>query len=173
MHVRGMGVVPVSQQTRTVTVAKSRMRAKGRREGGSFALVPHALLECANYASLSPRAVKLFLDLYGQYRGTNNGDFTLAWKVMQTKGWTSKDQLGKARRELLEKGFIVQTRQGWNNRCSLYGVTLHPIDECGGKLDIKPTTTALGWWKNGPPEKISRPVYSTDVSRVAGQRVTE
>lgn len=72
---------------------------------------------------------------------------------MQGKGWRSKDQLSKARRELLEKGFIVQTRQGWNNHCSLYGVTFQAIDDCGGKLDIPQTTTAYGWWKDGSPPK--------------------
>jgi hypothetical protein len=137
-------------------MARTRQKMKGRRDGGTFIMVPHALLDCANYASLSPRAVKLFLDLYGQFKGANNGDFTLAWKVMREKGWSSKDQLSKARRELLERGFIVQTRQGWNNRCSLYGVTFHPIDECGGKLDINPTSTAFGWWKEGFVKALSQ-----------------
>jgi len=153
-------------------MSRNRQKAKGRREIGSFIAVPHAVLECANYASLSPRAVKLFFDIYGQYKGNNNGDFTMAFSVMKNKGWRSKDQLNKARFELLQKGFIVQTRQGWNNHCSLYGVTLHPIDECGGKLDVDATIVAYGWWKHGVPAELkSRPVFSADVPRVAGQRI--
>ena len=150
-------------------MTRNRQKLKGRRNGSSFIMVPHRVLECTNYASLSPRAVKLLFDLYGQYKGSNNGDFTLAWSVMKEKGWNSKDQLNKARLELLEKGFIVQTRQGGKHRCSLFAVTFQPINECGGKLDINPTQTAYGWWKSGPPEIKSRPVFSTDVPRVAGQ----
>ncbi len=136
-------------------MARNRQKSKGRSGGPPpFVQVYYALLECPNYATLSPRAVKLLYDLYGQYRGHNNGDFTMAWSIMSTKGWNSKDQLNKARLELLQKGFIVQTRQGWNNHCSLYGVTFQPIDECGGKLDMQPTRTSLGWWKDGkPPEQ--------------------
>jgi len=48
----------------------------------------------------------------------------------------------------------VQTRQGWNNHCSLYAVTFHPIDECGGKLDINSSRTAFGWWKEGGAPEI-------------------
>lgn len=132
-------------------MARNRQKMKGRRDGGSFIMLFHTLFECPNYSSLSPRAVKLFYDLCGQYKGDNNGDFTMAWSIMQAKGWNSKDQLNKARLELLEKGFIVQTRQGWNNHCSLYGVTLWQINECGGKLDMSPTRTPLGWWKDGKP----------------------
>lgn len=132
-------------------MARNRQKMKGRREGGSFVIIPHAFFECENYRSLSPRAVKLLFDLYSQYRGANNGDFTMAWSIMVSKGWTSKDQLHKARQELLASGFIVQTRQGWNNHCSLYGVTFLPIDDCKGKLDHAATLTPLGWWKEGKP----------------------
>lgn len=134
-------------------MARTRVKTKNRSENGSFVIVPHALLECANYSSLTPRAVKLFYDLYAQYKGSNNGDFSMPWSMMQTKGWNSKDQLNKARLELIEKGFIMQTRQGGKNRCSLYGVTFQTIDECGGKLDISPPPTPLGWWKNGIPSE--------------------
>lgn len=134
-------------------MARDRRKVKGRQEGGSFIKVPHAVLESESYTSLSARSVKLLFDLYGQYRGNNNGDFTAALSVMQKKGWRSKDSLNKARRELLEKGFIIQTRQGWNRRCNLYGVTFQAIDECKGKLDISPTSIPYGWWKDGGPPK--------------------
>ena len=136
---------------------RSRERAKGRKEKGSFVSVPHAVLEHANYHKLTHRAVRLLWDLYGQYKGANNGDFCATYSVMRARGWNSNDQIRKALDELLETGWIVNTRQGHRTRiCHLYAVTFQRIDECGGKLDRVATRTALGYWKLGHnPELIS------------------
>lgn len=125
---------------------RDRGKATGRKAEGSFVQVPHALIECPNWRLMSPYAVKLFFDLYGQYRGSNNGDFTAAWKIMRPKGWRSKATLQKALRELDWFGMIELTRQGGLNRASLYGVTFKPIDECKGKLDIPPTRLPSRRW---------------------------
>ncbi len=127
----------------------SRVKVKGRRENNSFIALPHNIIEHENWANLSPRAVKLLIDLYGQYRGANNGDLCMVWSLMWKRGWTSRDQLSKARKELLDKGWIVLTRQGGKNRPSLYAVTFKPIDECKGKLDRPSSNTALRWWTLG------------------------
>lgn len=127
---------------------RNRIRVKGRREAGSFVAVPHACLNHANYTRLQPRAVKLLWDIYAQYRGQNNGDLCAAWSVMQNRGWRSKDQLNKALGELQSSGWIIKTRQGGRNQCSLYAVTFQAIDECHPKrLDVPPTVTAPGLWK--------------------------
>ena len=75
----------------------------------------------------------------------------LAWSVMSSKGWRSKGTLYRARDQLVDKGFIVLTRQGGMHKCSLYGVTWKPIDECNGKLDLESTRAALGTWKSSSP----------------------
>lgn len=124
-------------------------RTKNRKEGGSFVMLPHYVITHPNFHRLTAYEVKLFIDLCGQYFMSNNGDFTATYSVMNKKGWRSKDTLNRALKGLIESGFIVVTRQGGRNRCSLYGLTFKPIDECGGKLDIKPTKVALGWWKTG------------------------
>lgn len=123
-------------------------RTKGRRESGSFVALPHAVIAGNEWAELSASAVKLLLDLYGQYRGKNNGDLTLAWSVMRSRGWKSKQTLYRAKDELLEGGWIICTRQGGRHIPSLYAVTWQAIDECGGKLDVAETRTAPGTWKN-------------------------
>ena len=128
-------------------MARKRSRAKGRLEKGPFFVVPNAVVEHPKYARLKPRAVKLLIDVYSQYNGHNNGDFTAAFSVMRKRGWSSKDQLRKALLELLEVGYLKQTRQGGKHQCSLFAVTFRPIDECKGKLDIAPTQVAPGDWK--------------------------
>lgn len=133
------------------TMANKRIKTKGRRERGSFLALPHAVITNENYYDLTSSEVKLFIDLAAQYYGSNNGDFTAAWTVMKKKGWRSKETLFRARKGLVEKGFIVTTREGGRNRCTLYGLTFHPIDECKGKLDINSSNIPLGWWKTGVP----------------------
>src|SRR5512146_1218502 len=97
-------------------MARTRSRYKGRRESESFIALPHSLIQSPNWGAMSPYAVKLFIDLYGQYRGSNNGDFTAAWSVMKPKGWRSKATLQKALQELEWFGMIDLTRRGGLNR---------------------------------------------------------
>ncbi len=132
---------------------KPRKKSKALSHLGQFIAVPTALLRTEKYRNLRPHAVKLLFDLYGQYRGNNNGDFCAAWSVMQPLGWKSEATLHKALKELQQVGFIIKTRQGGKCYCSLYAVTWHAIDHCNGKLDYSPMRVALRWWKDddGPP----------------------
>ena len=132
-------------------MAKSYANAKRRRENGAFVALPYAVLRHQNYISLSPRAVKLLVDLCAQInRGahgtSNNGDQTTAWATISKQGWTSRDQVFKAQQELEAKGFILRTRQGGRHQCNLFAITFYAIDECDGKLDVPATTTAPGTW---------------------------
>ena len=119
-----------------------RARVKGRREGGSFVSLPHACLRHENYILLGAYAVKLLIDLYSNYNGSNNGDFCCTWSMMKKRGWRSESTLNSARKELLHYGWILCGRQGGRNMASLYAVTFQSIDECKGKLDLRETVTA-------------------------------
>lgn len=145
-----------------------RSRAKNRTNTGSFLALPHELLSSNAYISLTNKAVKCLLDISAQYKGKNNGDLSCTPKLMKKLGWNSNSQLESAKNELLEKGFIVLTRQGGRNKCNLYAITWQPIDECKGKLDRPATITALGYWKNGfNPEVTNKNLKP--VTRIAGQ----
>lgn len=125
----------------------SRDRAKKRRCNASYVAMPHHILTSAEYAQLSGYAVNLMLDLFGQFKGSNNGDLCAAWKIMEKRGWRSRDTLGRALKELLAAGFISKTRQGGRNLSNLYAVTWLSIDDCGNKLDVMPTRVAANLWK--------------------------
>jgi hypothetical protein len=129
-------------------MARNRIKAKGRSETGFFVAMPKTILESEEYAGLSAHEVKLLIDLYAQYNGRNNGDFNCTWSLMEKRGWHSEDTLHRALKGLIEHGWIIRTRQGGKNRCSLYAVTWLRIDECGGKHDQRATVTAPGTWKN-------------------------
>ena len=146
-------------------MARTREKIKGRRDSGTFSKLIHAYFQSPEFAGLSPRAVKALIDIYCQYRGNNNGDLCAAISIMKARGWRSKDQLSKALKELIEKGWLTITRQGGRNMATLYAVTFMPIDECHGKLDVMPTSTPLHLWKR--PGLI--PVAAICLPRPAGQ----
>jgi hypothetical protein len=117
---------------------------KHKRDGGGGAvlIMPHVVLNSAAYLSLSSRAIKLLYDLAMQYNTYNNGALLASWRYMSEKrGWTSADQLAKAKAELIEKSLVVQTVQGLlPNKASWYGLTWLALDNIKG-LEI----TANNW----------------------------
>lgn len=126
-------------------MARTRFKAKGRRESGTFIALPHVVINSHNWLKLSPHAVKLFIDLYAQFKGTNNGDLCAAWSMMKPRGWKSKATLTKALTELQHYGMITLTRQGGRKIPNLYGVTFQSIDECKGKLDVRAAPPSSEW----------------------------
>ncbi len=106
------------------------------RDGKRFVALPVAVIESPGYRAASGNAIKLLLQLAAQFRGKNNGNLAMPWALAKTEGWTSKDVLTRAKRELLAKGLIAETRKGCRpHKASLYALTWYGLDECGGKLD--------------------------------------
>ena len=121
-------------------------RSDGRSGRSYYITFPQSCLHSDNFRSLSPYACKLLFDASAQFKGYNNGDLSITWSLMQKRRWKSPDTLNKARKELMEKGWLVLTRQGGRNRCSLYAISFHPIGDFGSKLDVPPTKTAPNDW---------------------------
>lgn len=134
--------------------SKNKGKADGGFWTGSYSQIPHCIQRTEKYTRLSSWAVKLLVDLLIQKNGWNNGDLSAAWSLMQHRGWRSKSTLHEATKELLEVGFIVLTRQGGRNKCSLYGVTWDRIEKCPdkrtgkSKLDHQPAISAPGYWRD-------------------------
>ena len=124
------------------TLAKS----KGRRESGTFAAIPHAVMDSEDFRSLSGGALKVLLGLLRQYRGANNGDLSATFASASNWGIGSKATLSKALEELQERDLIIRTREGRfikpGGCCALYAVTWRPIDPCDEKIELSPTTVA-------------------------------
>jgi hypothetical protein len=87
----------------------------------------------------------LLVDLSQQFTGSNNGDLSAAPKILQPFGWRSRGTVDDALVELVALGFLVQTRQGGRNRCSLYAVTWRGIDE--GPHDARPDPVPCNLWR--------------------------
>ena len=144
----------------------SRKKAKGRQPSGSFYWIPRKVHRSADFRNLNPHALKLLVSLAFQFNGNNNGDLTAAWTVMSEQhGFRSRDTLNMARKELLASNLIYLTRQGGKGRCSLYALTWIPIDDCGSKLDCKPTKLPMR--KEWNQKKLTAPKCKRMTKEVA------
>ena len=133
-----------------------RTRITGKGRGKRFFALPHDVIKDERYTCLSAMAVKLLIDIGGQYNGYNNGHLMATWSFLHEKrGWKSKDSLYKARQELVEAGLIMITRFGGKNRATLYGLTFENIDEGKVKLHVKTTKVPHGAWRKSDEAKVN------------------
>ena len=140
--------------------------SRGRAKNGRYAGIPHSVMESESYWLSSGNALKLLLELVKQYNGRNNGNLSAAFSVLKSRGWRSKKTLSRCLTELLKRGLIVKTREGWfrnpGARCALYALTWLPIDECEGKdLELGPTR---GPYRSFAVENFKKPGTETDTS---------
>ena len=126
--------------------------------------IPDVLSAHPDFVSLTPRAIKLLIDIGRQYNGRNNGDLCCSMSLMTERGWKSNDQLTKARRELEKKGWLIQTRVGGLRMGpNLYAISWQPINECGGKLDVNATTSPP---RNLAEIKVTAPTYGASSTNI-------
>ncbi len=135
-------------------MARTRAKAIGRKDAGTFVKIPTVVIDSANFRALSAKAKALILDMGAGYNGHNNGDLAAPYSWMKERGWRSKDTLHRALSELQWRGMIELTRQGGLIGPSLYAFTWLAIDQCKGKLDVPTTRVASGKWKH-VPEKMA------------------
>jgi len=130
-------------------MARSRLKTKGRRDYKPFKSMPTECMKSEKYIQLSPYAKVLLWEFCYQYNGYNNGDLCAAYdSVLKKRGFRSKGTVARALKELRKADWIIVSRQGGINRCSLYALTFNAVDECQGKLDINSTIAPSHGWKN-------------------------
>lgn len=120
---------------------------------GSYTPVPHALLDSVAFLGASTRAKALLFELLRQHNGGNNGHLHLAVKWLQRRGWTSTDQIQKAKSELLERSLIIKTRLGGLGiGPDQYALTWIGISDFQG-LELRPGNYYPGAWRmlEAPP----------------------
>lgn len=99
------------------------------RDSGGFIALPWSVLDCPAYARLSMHGRALLLEVARQFVRDNNGRLLMSRAYMETRGWKSVDMLTKAKRELLEGGFIFQTVMGHRpNKASWFAITWQTLD---------------------------------------------
>ena len=134
----------------------SRRHPKKRMTGRHFAQIPVEVLMSEACATLPNYAVRVLLAIAAQYRGRNNGELAMTWRIGQEYGIGSKEHLVLGLAALLEHGLIHKTRQGGKKPLgpTLYAVTWQPIDDLDGKIESGATTSpsnAWATWSSGLP----------------------
>lgn len=95
--------------------------------------LPWSVMDCPAYARLSHPARGLLMEFARQFVRDNNGRLLASGAYMAKRGWTSTDVITRAKRELLEAGFIFETVKGQRpNKASWYAVTWRALDKCTG-----------------------------------------
>ena len=109
---------------------------KGRgRDGSSFALLPWVVLDSQGYMGLSHPARTLLIEFARQYVRDNNGRLLASGKYLSGRGWNSSDVIQRAKKELLEAGFIYETVKGHRpNKASWYAITWQDLDRIAAMM---------------------------------------
>lgn len=114
-----------------------RQRRPAESIDGLYGGIPHSVLDSMAFIRASYPAKALMLELIRQHTGINNGHLHLAHGWLEKRGWTSRSVIARAKRELIDRGLVIRTRQGGLNMgADQYAVTWLSISNFVG-LDIQ------------------------------------
>lgn len=127
----------------------------GRAPGGFMAL-PWSVVDCPAYASLSHPARSLLLEFARQFVRDNNGRLLASGAYLAKRGWKSADVITRAKRELLDAGFLFETVKGHRpNKASWYAVTWRTLDRIPGYDTGAALCFEMGAYQKATPSKKS------------------
>lgn len=132
-------------------MGRDKRRSTAGRDEGGFIALPWAVVDSDAYRRLSDPARSLLIELARQYssKDGNNGRLLASRRYMRTRGWKSCDKLQRAKRELIDAGFIFETVMGARpNKASWYALTWYVLDRCDG-------------YDTGARESFRRSAYKT------------
>jgi hypothetical protein len=110
------------------THKRDNRRVDKNRDPGQFVALPHVVLESSAYMQLSHPARSLLIEIALQYNRTNNGRLIATLAYLKRRGWSSSDTITRAKRELLDAGFIYETYKGHRpNKASWYALTFYTL----------------------------------------------
>ena len=112
---------------------KGRSHGDSGRDAGGFVALPWSVLDSAAYGRLGHPARALLLEFARQFVRDNNGRLLASYAYLSKRGWKSADVITRAKRELLEAGFIHETVKGQRpNKASWYAITWQSLDRLPG-----------------------------------------
>lgn len=144
----------------------NRKKGDSGRDGGGFVALPWSVLDCPAYARLSHPARSLLMEFARQFVRDNNGRLLASAAYLAARGWTSNDVITRAKRELLEAGFVFETAKGQRpNKAGWYAVTWRTLDKIDGYDAGVTVAFERGAYLKKQPEKINALKPSHGVER--------
>ncbi len=141
-------------------MSKSRFKKGGNsgRDAGGFVAMPWAVLDSVAYGRLSHPARSLLWEFARQYAPGNNGRLLASAAYLSKRGWTSSDVITRAKRELLEAGFIFETVKGRRpNRAAWFALTFFSLDRIAGFDDGAAEGFRRGAYRDADPLPKPKP----------------
>lgn len=124
-------------------------RCDSGRDSGGFVALPWSVMDSAAYASLSHPARSLLMEIARQFVRDNNGRLLASRVYLAKRGWNSPDVISRAKKDLLEAGFIHETVKGHRpNKASWYAVTWRTLDRLPGYDEGAAATFVRGAYQN-------------------------
>lgn len=145
---------------------RKRLRHTGRRTDHTFLRLPHYVITSEQWRALSGPAVKFVVELASAYNGRNNGDLSLTRRQALQRGWNSAGTRDRAASEASDAGFVVVTRHGGRNACTLYAITWEAIDDVGKGVIYPPSRTPMRLWER---RQFARPENGATVAPMEGR----
>lgn len=103
------------------------------REAGGFVALPWSVIDSPAFQHLSHPARSLLIEIARQYVRDNNGKLLASGAYLAKRGWHSSEVIVRAKRDLIEAGFIHETVKGHRpNKASWYAVTWYSLDRLSG-----------------------------------------
>lgn len=99
------------------------MAKKGKERQDRYFQLHHYMLKTNAWGALSPAARVVYVQIGYRYNGSNNGRITFSVREAATECNLAKNTAHRAFNELIDLGFIEETRHG-----SLSRKTYHPLD---------------------------------------------
>lgn len=129
------------------------------RDADGFVALPWAVLDSAAYQALGHPAKGLLLEFARQYIRDNNGRLLASAAYLKDRGWRSNDVINRAKKELIDAGFIHETAKGQRpSKASWYAVTWAALDRIPGYDTGAAETFQRGAYRaNAPLTITSRP----------------
>ncbi|MES2150696.1 MAG: hypothetical protein V4508_13010 [Pseudomonadota bacterium] len=126
------------------------------RDGGGFIALPWSVLDCPAYALLSHPARGLLFEFARQFVSDNNGRLLASSAYLAKRGWKSADVITRAKRELLDGGFIFETVMGHRpNKASWYAITWRALDKLSGYDPGASAAFERSAYRKNPARKIT------------------
>lgn len=125
----------------------ARRQAKDKRDGTTFLVLPHIVIDSPSYRDCGYPARAILIDIARQFTGTNNGRLVACNRYLKPLGWNSHGTITRSIGELLDCGLLIETRKGARpNKAAWYALGWQALDVTDG-LDIDPKQYRTGLYK--------------------------
>lgn len=144
-------------------------RGGSGRDPGGFVAMPWSVLDSPAFAALSHPARSLLWEISRQIGPANNGRLLASSAYLAPRGWKSADVINRAKKELLEAGFLHQTVQGHRpNKASWYAVTWLVLERLPGYDAGAVESFERGLYRKNAPLTPSRGVERRSIAPSRG-----